>query len=356
MSYYIAAPNWYYRSGYTKAIIWVPDTGESIATEMVPGDPLFNETTERRTTAGGILDERARVNSISFVIAGDLEAKTVRQWANRSGNPAKVNAILLGRGRTYQFLEDVPCLYDAVDGAFGSLSGDRVILHTEKMSPGVYQDIDLLASHDFETDWTPLTGTGRTNDWTPALQRWQLGADAGVTTAVYTDKILPNPGGTFYLSVSVLVFSGSPTGTIKITPLDFDEVDTVAYGSESNASQTESITGVGRFELEFTMPSDAWGVRLSFTLTAGVSTAQLRVNLPLLTVKSTSVEPSGTPYPTFGITGSFDGSGTYVEFDDPSTSVDNGDGTYTFTIPDEALVSDDGILTVIRTDNDWDQP
>ena len=356
------APNWTLKSGYTQAIIWSPDTGDVVATPMVAGGVLFNETTERRVTGAGTLDERSRVNSIAFTVSGDVQAETIRQWANRAGTPSRVNAILLGRGRSYQFLEDVPCVYDAVDADFGSFSGDTIILHTEKFSPSVYQSTNLLANLDWETDWAGLTGGTRTSSYNPVTAVWTMGASGSTRQIVYVDKVIPAKSTTLYFSGTINTLTGSPTtAQLLAIPLNHEEVITpVAFGAEATVAQTETITGAGRFELAVVLPPAAYGVRLAFDMTSPVGAAEMKMRLPLLTVKPTITKTiDTTPLLTYGINGSDQGgSGTRLRLVLPTTVVDNGDDTHTLTIPDDAFISysTDGLAITIKTDNDWTQP
>ena len=356
------APNWTLKSGYTDLLLFNPDTGEVLNTPMVAGSVLFNESTDRRVTGAGTLDERARTNSIAVTVSGDIETRLIRQWANRGGTPARVNAILMGRGRTYQFLEPVPCVYDAVDADFGSFSGDTIVFHTEKFAPEVYQSTDLLANLDWETDWAGLTGGTRTSSYNPITAVWTMGASGSERQIVYVDKVIPAKSTTLYFSGYVGSLTGVPTtAQLLAIPLTHEEVITpVVFGSEAAGSQTEPITGAGRFELAITMPPAAYGVRLAFDMTSAVAAASMTMRLPLLTVKTTlATTIDETELPTYGINGSDQGgSGTRLRIVLPTTVVDNGDDTHTLTIPDDAFIeyADNGLSVVLRTDNNWTQP
>ena len=54
------APNTYYRGGYKKLLVWVKQTGDSFATEMVQDGAQFSQSVERRTVGAGYSEEVGR--------------------------------------------------------------------------------------------------------------------------------------------------------------------------------------------------------------------------------------------------------------------------------------------------------
>lgn len=361
-----ASPNWFYRGGYKKAILYVPATGQSVSTNMVK-PAGFQAENERRTVGDGTLDTVSKLRAIQLEFVGDEQCSIIRQWAEGSSIPAKVNLILVprGRGRWYHFLEDVPCHYEPVDS--DGLQSDRVTLSTAKMEAAVYENINAIAYIDFE-DWsakTNYTGSGY-NDLTG---EYTMVTETGGNRAIYhTDVRLPYDAGTLYFSLKFASFvEGAGGRKIGVIPLDFGE-EGVPWGTESNSHQNATVGSEGRVQFRFQMEDPAWAVRLYTWQDTAAAEASMVISEPMLTSYPVA-EPTATlvtiseevhvpPRPTFGIEGSFDGSGSYVTIaeEGPATIVDNSDNTHTITLAEEAFVSRDEWTVTIKTDNSWSQP
>lgn len=375
MAAFPPVPNIYYRGGYQKLLAWIPQTGDSFATEMVADGVLFSESVGRRTVGAGYQEEVTRSHSCSPIIAGDLEAKKVRQWANRAGpQSARVQAILvpMGRGRFYQFLEEVPAIYDAVDSGFGSIGGDALILHTEKFNANVFQDVDLLTDKPFNgstaandgAQWTGLTGTGRTHNFNASTGVWEILSDAGasVRSVLLVDKVFPYSSGTVYFQGTISAVSGTPTlRQLIVFPLTHAQVVApVAFGSEGGQIGTTTITGVGTFEVEVSMPSDAYGVRFVFDLQSDANASTMSCKLPLVTVTSFSTTPPvSADKQVTGLTGADNAGATELTTDDTIATKTVSGNVHTLTLTEDAVItrhgSTDGLTVILTTDNDWTQ-
>ena len=350
--------DWMTRGGYRWAIIWVPDTGEYIITPAIRRDPLLVHQVVRRETGRGYLEDQTRLRGIDLEVLGELQQNTLRQWFE-SGAKINLTLLALGRGRSYQFLEAVPCIVEPVDAPRGRFQADRLIVRTSRFKDAkVHVNASLIGHVDF-ADWSINGGTGITFD--TSTQKWTVESKPGSDARVYFDLILPAQGRTLYQQFVTDAHLSAATRTVRAQALQFSEVGS-AWGVPVAAFQDTLILGQGRTENVITMPgSTVFGVRLAFNQTSAAP-ASTEISLPGLYASNRVTQMAGTPTPVYGITGSDQGgSGTRLTIDGVVSTVVAGSeaNTHVLTVPDAAVISVredcDGLLVVLYTDNDWIQ-
>lgn len=154
---YSVSPDWLLLGGYRGLVVWRDDTRESIVTRSVK--PVgFALETETRPLGDGTLDDLSRVRSVAPEVASWPAVVALRRWAAEVLEGAEprvlVRAVLIG-GRSPHLLwdEPVPVLLRAFNEGRGTLSGDRLVLHSARYDAAIESSPDLLGTPGVGDAW-----------------------------------------------------------------------------------------------------------------------------------------------------------------------------------------------------------
>ena len=144
----LSPSKWVLRGGYSRLVLWAVDasgdaTGESLSTGVV-GRVGFAEDGETRALDDGALQELTRTRAVAPPLSRWSDVLELRRWAHAG---RRVRAVLVARGRGHHLLWDeaVPVLLRSFSDD-GTLSGDRLLLSTERFAASVESAPDLLGT------------------------------------------------------------------------------------------------------------------------------------------------------------------------------------------------------------------
>ena len=200
---YPVSPDWLLRGGYRALVVYRTDTQEAVATRSVR-PVAFAEEAETRQLADGTLDDVRRVRAVAPEVASWPAVVALRRWA---ADGARIRAVLIAAGRAPHLLwdEPVPVLLRSFNEGRGTLSGDRLVLHTARYDAAVESSPDLLGT-DLGALWA---GSAERVLPAPGLTVYAVGGSVeardragGVLASAAGGGALVLPAGTWSLSVT----------------------------------------------------------------------------------------------------------------------------------------------------------
>ena len=148
---YSISPDWLLRGGYRALVVYRTDTQEAIVTRSVR-PVAFAEEPETRQLADGTIDDVRRVRSVAPEVASWPAVAALRRWAAEvlPGPEPRVlvRAALIASGRSPHLIwnEPVPVALRAFNEGRGTLSGDRLVLHSSRYDAAVVSTPDLFGA------------------------------------------------------------------------------------------------------------------------------------------------------------------------------------------------------------------
>ena len=137
---------WTLRGGFSRLVVWPVNassapTGESLQTGVIA--PVgFAEEPETRVVDDGTLEDLTVTRAAAVEVSAHDAVLALRRWR---ASDLRVRAVLVASTRGHHLLwdEEVPVLVRAFSSV---LSGDRLVLHTERFAANVDATPDLLGT------------------------------------------------------------------------------------------------------------------------------------------------------------------------------------------------------------------